>query len=75
MKDLYLKYKFTDRGGSHVFDIHEVAPSFDYNYTSAVPIKVQPPVGEVRLEPDWEDAVTVEEPGEAANDKLETEAE
>lgn len=61
-KDLYLKYKFTDRGGSHVFDIYYMPAGID--------IMQRPDdiVGEVRMEPDWEDAVTVPAPPPAAND-------
>jgi hypothetical protein len=61
-QDLYLKYKFTDRGGQHVFDIYHMPANME------IMQRPENIVGEIRMEPDWEDAVTVEAPADADND-------
>jgi len=46
-KDLYLKYKFTDRGSARVFDIYRMPEGVDIMQT---PDQM---IGELRI--DWED--------------------
>lgn len=61
-QDLLLRYKFTDRGGSHVYDIYRMPANME------IMQRPENIVGEIRMKPDWEDAVTVELPEAASND-------